>query len=181
MFRSKPIIRDESIGAGSQRNLADEVPIRLGGPPGEPAAMHVKDRSPFSCLCRLGPPAGYPSDCSGFEGHSLRGCDSLHDVVERAAASGSFDFAFHGCDRRSQSCHRGGIFLAERMYKRPGGFRRWVLEDVRLHFYFPPKAHFAKGGIGAEKGVTRCPQEWRAFPNHSTRSSARSSAWCLRP
>jgi len=62
MLGSEMIIRDESIGIGVESDLADEVPVRLGRSPVEPAAMHVNNRGPASGLCRLGPPARYPSD-----------------------------------------------------------------------------------------------------------------------
>ena len=70
--------------------------------------------------CAVGPPAGYPSDGRGFKNHTLWDCDPFHNAVERTAASGSFEFAFHRCDNRSQSGHYDRIFLAERMYNGPG-------------------------------------------------------------
>jgi len=113
---SEPVIRDESIGIGVQSDVTSEVPVRLGRSPVEPTAMHVNDRGPLSGPRRLGPPAGYPSDRIGFKGHTLGDRHSLHDVVERTAASGPFDLAFHGRDNRSQSGHRDRITPAERMY-----------------------------------------------------------------
>src|SRR5258706_6149005 len=46
------------------------------------------------------------------ESHTLRNSDSLHGVVERTAASGPCELAFHGCDNRSESGHCSRIFLA---------------------------------------------------------------------
>src|SRR6267378_1178777 len=43
------------------------------------------------------------------------------------------------------------------------------------------KSHFAKDGIGAEKDLTHCLQESRAFPNRLTQSSARSVVCSLWP
>ncbi len=73
MLGSEPIIRDESIGAGVQSDVADEVPVRLGRSPVEPAAMHVNNRGSLPGMRRLGPPAGYPSDGRGFKGHARPG------------------------------------------------------------------------------------------------------------
>ena len=110
------IIRDESIGTGGQSDVADEVPECLGRSPVEPAAMHVNNRGPLSGLRRPGPPAGYAPGRSGYKGDALWDSDSLHDAVERTAASDPFELAFHWRDNRSQSSHSDRIFLAERMY-----------------------------------------------------------------
>jgi hypothetical protein len=123
MLGSQPILKDESIDTSAQGNVADEVPERVGGSPVEPPTMHVNDRGFLSGLRRLGPPSGYPSDCSGFEGYTFRDRNPFHNAVERTAGSGSFEPAFHGRDGQSQSGHSNGIFPAKRMYSQPRGFR----------------------------------------------------------
>ncbi len=73
---------------------------------------------------------------------------------------------------RSQTGHRGRIFLANRMYNQPGGSRGWIPEDVRLHFASFSN-HLSRRRESPEKGATRCPREWPVFANHSSRSFAR--------
>lgn len=74
--------------------MADEVAERLGRSPVEPAAMQVKDRSPLPSLRRSGPPARYASDRVDRKGDAARGCDALHDAVERTASGGPFELSY---------------------------------------------------------------------------------------
>src|SRR6267378_5575036 len=45
----------------------------------------------------------------------------------------------------------------------------------------PCSSDHLRQNANAEKGVPHCPREWRAFPNHSTQSFARSVVWRSRP
>ena len=133
MLGSEPIIWDESIGICVQSDVADEVPERLRRSPVELAAIHVNNRGPLSGLRRLSPPTGHPSNGRGSKSHALWDRDLLHDAVERTAASGPFDLAFHMRDNRSQSGHPDRIFLANRMYHQPGCSCACAFQDVRLN------------------------------------------------
>src|SRR6202035_4159655 len=103
---------DTALIGNSRRRLANEVPVRLGRSQVDPAAMRVNNRGSLSGLRRVGPPAVYPSNGRGIKSHTVWYCDSLHEVVERTAAGGSLDLAFHRRESGSQSGRPHRVFLA---------------------------------------------------------------------
>jgi hypothetical protein len=138
MFRSEPIIGDERIHSGGNRNVADEVAKRRSCSPVEPTTMQMKDRSALLSLSRFSPPAGYATDRIRLKGDAVRSRDVFHDSVKRTASADAFELAFHRRDCGSQSSHCGGIFSAEGMDYGPGFLDCCVLSDFGLHCFLLP-------------------------------------------
>ena len=180
MLGSEPIIWDESIGICVQSDVADEVPERLRRSPVEPAAMHVNNRGPLSGLRRRSPPTEHPSNGRGSKSHALWDRDLLHDAVERTAAAvpSIWPFICATTDRKAatptESSWLTGCITNQ-------GAPAPVLFRMLDCLFSTLKSHFAKDGIGAEKDLTHCLQESRAFPNRLTQSSARSVVCSLWP
>lgn len=134
MFGSQLIIGNESISGSSQCNLTDEVSIRLGSSPVEPTTMCMQDRGSLFRLRGFCPPTRYPSDRRRFKADFVGNGNLFHDVVERTAAGGSFNFSFHRGYRRAYTSHCGRVFLGDRMQNRPRNFRSWAIRRLSFHF-----------------------------------------------
>jgi len=105
MLRGKAVFRDKSGRAGAARNVSDEIPLRRGRSPIEPAAMQVKNGHAWRRTSWLAPPARYRIQAVLAEDDSFRGDGVTDDRIERCTGRHATQSSLIGLDLSSYGSH----------------------------------------------------------------------------